>query len=59
MRVIWTQEAAGDLESIVNHIQKDSPEAAHRIVNEIYYVIQSLVPLSHRWHRRPDLRGRE
>jgi len=28
MKVIWSEEAANDLASIVRHIGKDSPEAA-------------------------------
>jgi plasmid stabilization system protein ParE len=32
MRVRWTTTAADDLADIVEHIQKDNPEAARRVV---------------------------
>ena len=39
-------------------IDQDSPEAAHRVVNEIYDAIQSVVPFPRLGHRRPDLTNR-
>src|SRR5690348_5623351 len=51
-------EAFVDIDEIAAYIGEDSPEAAHRIVDEIYRAIQSLVPFPHRGHRRPDLSGR-
>jgi plasmid stabilization system protein ParE len=41
-------EAFIDIDEIALYIGEDSPEAAHRIVDEIYRAIQSLVPLPHR-----------
>jgi len=51
-------EAFIDIDEIGTYIGEDSPEAAHRVVDEIYRAIQSLVPLPHRGHRRPDLTRR-
>jgi toxin ParE1/3/4 len=36
MRVRWTREALGSLDSIAEHIAKDRPMAAERIVERIY-----------------------
>ena len=35
-----------------------APPAAHRVVDEIYRAIQSLVPFPHSGYRRPDLTSR-
>ncbi|HEX4134751.1 MAG TPA: type II toxin-antitoxin system RelE/ParE family toxin [Bryobacteraceae bacterium] len=51
-------EAFIDIDEIALYLGEDSPEAAHRIVDEIYRAIQSLVPLPHRGHRRSDLTSR-
>ncbi len=40
--IIWTIEAARWLETIRNHIAKDNPSAAHRVVSGIYEKIQLL-----------------
>jgi plasmid stabilization system protein ParE len=51
-------EAFTDIDEIVVYIGEDSPEAAHRVVDDIYQAIQSLIPFPHRGHRRPDITGR-
>jgi len=51
-------EAFVDIDEIALYVGQDSVAAAHRIVEEIYSAIQSLVPLPDRGHRRPDLTSR-
>ncbi len=51
-------EALDDIDEIAIYIGLDSIEAAHRVVDEIYRAIQTLVPLPNRGHRRPDLTSR-
>lgn len=51
-------EAFGDIDEIAEYIGQDSPEAAHRVVDEIYDAINPLVSFPHAGHRRPDLTGR-
>src|SRR4051812_10661634 len=48
-------EAFADIDEIATHIGQDSPDAAHRVVDDIHHAIQSLLPFPHRGHRRPDL----
>lgn len=59
MRVVWTQEAADDLESIVNHIRRDSPDAAQRVAKEIFDTIMSLPSTPFRGRKREENAGRE
>jgi plasmid stabilization system protein ParE len=51
-------EAFIDLDEIAVYIGGNSPEAAHRVLDEIYRAIQSLVPFPHRGRRRPNLTSR-
>jgi len=51
-------EAFVDIDEIAVYVGQDSVAAAHGIVDEIYSAIQSLVPLPHRGHGRPDLTSR-
>ena len=51
-------EAFIDIDEIAIYIGQDSPEAAHRVVDELYRAIQSLVSFPLRGHRRPDLTSR-
>jgi plasmid stabilization system protein ParE len=51
-------EAFADIDEIAIYIGHDSPEAAHRVVDEIYRAIQNLVPFPHQGHRRSDLTSR-
>jgi plasmid stabilization system protein ParE len=47
-------EAFTDIDEIAIYIGEDSPEAAHRVVDEIHSAIQQLVPFPHSW--TPPLR---
>lgn len=51
-------EAFTDLDEIAIYIGQDSPDAAHRVIDEIYAAILELVPFPHQGHRRPDLTRR-
>jgi len=51
-------EAFIDLDEIAIYVGQDSAAAAHRIVDEIYSAILSLIPFPHRGHCRPDLTNR-
>ena len=51
-------EAFDDIDEIAAYIGQDSPEAAHRVVDEIYNAIGGLVPFPHQGHRRTDLTNR-
>ena len=59
MKIIWTQAAADDLESIVNHIRKKSPEAARRDAKEIFDTMMTLPDLPFRGRKREEDAGRE
>jgi plasmid stabilization system protein ParE len=47
-----------DIDEIAIYVGQESAAAAHRIVDEIYSAVQSLVPFPHRGHSRPDLTSR-
>jgi plasmid stabilization system protein ParE len=51
-------EAYEDVDEIRGYIAADNPDAANRVVMEIFNAIERLVPFPHRGHRRPDLTGR-
>lgn len=51
-------EAFNDIDEIAIYIGQDSPEAAHRVVDEIYNAISAVVPFPHTGHRRTDLTSR-
>ena|SRR5690242_14832740 len=51
-------EAYTDLDEIAEYVALDSPDAAKRIVNEIFDATSKIVPFPHRGHRRPDLTSR-
>lgn len=51
-------EAFTDIDEIAAYVGQDSPESAHRVVDEIYRAIQSAVRFPHSGHRRPDLTNR-
>ena len=51
-------EAFRDIDEIAAYIGQDSPEAAHRVVDEIYHALGALIPFPHRGHRRTDLTSR-
>jgi len=50
--------AFADLDEIRGYIARDSPDAADRVMAEIFDAIRGLVPFPQRGHRRPDLSSR-
>ncbi len=50
--------AFDDIDEIADYIAQSSPEAAHRVADEIYHSIQNLVPFPNRGNRRTDLTSR-
>jgi toxin ParE1/3/4 len=48
-------EAFADMDDIRGYIAQDNPDAADRVVAEIFDAIRGLVPFPHQGHRRPDL----
>ncbi len=51
-------EAFADLDEIRDYIARENPDAADRVIAEIFDTIRGLVPFPHRGHRRPDLSSR-
>jgi len=51
-------EAYADLDDIRRYIAQHSPDAADRVIKEIFDAIRALVPFPHQGHRRPDLTSR-
>jgi plasmid stabilization system protein ParE len=51
-------EAYADLDDIRGYIAHDNPEAADRVIAEIFDTIRVLVPFPGQGHRRPDLTSR-
>ena len=51
-------EAYGDVDEIRGYIAADSPDAADRVVIEIFSALERLVPFPHQGHRRTDLTNR-
>jgi toxin ParE1/3/4 len=51
-------EAFADLDDIRDFIAQDNPDAADRLMSEIFDAIRRLVPFPHQGHRRPDLSSR-
>jgi toxin ParE1/3/4 len=51
-------EAFADLDDIRVYIAQDNPDAADRVISEIFTAIRNLVPFPNQGHRRPDLTGR-
>ncbi len=48
-------EAFTDLDEIRDYIAQDSPDAADRVIADIFDRLRALVPFPHQGHRRPDL----
>jgi addiction module RelE/StbE family toxin len=48
MQIRWSPEAADELERIVQHIQKDNPEAARTVAETIYEGASSLMTFPNR-----------
>jgi len=51
-------EAFADLDDIRRYIAQENPDAADRVMSEIFDSIRGLVTFPHRGHRRPDLSSR-
>jgi plasmid stabilization system protein ParE len=51
-------EAYNDLDEIREYIAEDSPDAADRVITEIFDGIRILVPFPHSGYRRPNLTSR-
>jgi toxin ParE1/3/4 len=51
-------EAYGDLDDIRGYIAQHDPDAADRVITEIFDAIRALAPFPHQGHRRPDLTSR-
>jgi plasmid stabilization system protein ParE len=51
-------EAFADLDDIRDYIAQENPDAADRLMAEIFDTIRGLVPFPHQGHRRPDLSSR-
>ena len=51
-------EAFTDLDDIRGYIARDNPDAADRVIAEIFNTIQALVPFPHQGHKRLDLTAR-
>jgi plasmid stabilization system protein ParE len=50
--------AFADLDDIRDFIAQENPDAADRLMSEIFDTIRGLVPFPHQGHRRPDLSSR-
>ena len=51
-------EAFADLDDIREYIAEDSPDAADRVITEIFDGIRALVPFPEQGYRRPNLTSR-
>jgi len=51
-------EAYGDLDDIRGYIAQQDPDAADRVITEIFDAIRALAPFPYKGHRRPDLTSR-
>jgi plasmid stabilization system protein ParE len=51
-------EAFSDLDDIRGYIAQQSPDAADRVITEIFDTIRTLVPFPHQGHYRSDLTSR-
>lgn len=51
-------EAFHDIDKIREYIAEDNPDAADRMVTEIFDSIRTLVPFPQQGYRRPDLTSR-
>jgi toxin ParE1/3/4 len=53
--VIWTPRARADLKAIHDHIKKDSPQNAQRVVREILHKADGLAEVSRMGRVAPEL----
>jgi plasmid stabilization system protein ParE len=51
-------QALADLDDIRDYIAQGNPDAADRLMSEIFDTIRGLVPFLYQGHRRPDLSSR-
>ena len=51
-------EAYADLDDIRYYIAQENPDAADRVMSEIFDTFRSLVPFPHQGHQRSDLTSR-
>ena len=51
-------EALTDLDDIRHYIAQENPDAADRVISEIFDSIRGLVPFPHQGQRRPNLSSR-
>ena len=51
-------EAYADLDDIRYYLAEENPDAADRVISEIFDALRGLVPFPHQGHRRPDLTSR-
>ena len=51
-------EALTDLDDIRHYIAQENPDAADRVISEIFDGIRGLVPFPHQCQRRPNLSSR-
>ena len=51
-------EAFADLDDIRDYIARETPDAANRVISQIFDTIRGLVPFPYHGHRRPDLSAR-
>ena len=51
-------EAYADLDDIRYYLAEENPDAADRVMSEIFDALRGLVPFPHQGHRRPDLTSR-
>jgi plasmid stabilization system protein ParE len=51
-------EAFTDLDDIRGYIAQNNPDAAARVISDIFDTVRTLVPFPHQGHKRPDLTSR-
>jgi antitoxin ParD1/3/4/toxin ParE1/3/4 len=51
-------EAYNDLDDIREYIADDSPDAADRVITEIFDAVRGILPFPHSGYRRPNLTSR-
>ena len=51
-------EAINDLDEIRSYIAEDNPDAADRVITEVFQKIRGLVEFPHQGYRRPNLSSR-
>ena len=57
-RYVLHPDAFRDLEEIWEYIAQDNPDAADRVIDEVFSALDALASTPHMGHRRPDLASR-